>query len=402
MNIKTTLKSSVAVAALFAVAAPVANAADDTLKSGNKNTLTMSGQVVSALWNGDDGSSNSTFISGGRVTATRVRWIAQGSLNADVTAGATIEIDLPFANNPSGNTLGGTGNATQNVDGVDTNAAATWGVRHQYVWVNHKKFGKLSLGNTGAASEGIAETDLSGDHGATSLMGNNSYGSGIAFVETSGTTPSATAMTPGGVFSNFDGAGRIEVLRYDTPTFYGAQLRAGFINGGTWDVGLFYGAKFGAFQVKASAGYYDTSATSATQNFRTAGSIAVLHDSGLNASFSTGKNNIKSGNNFNSVQTSIDDPTNVYWSVGYKAKLFGVGGTNFNVKYKNTEDLITTAAFDDTDATAWAFSVSQNFDAIGAKVALQYLNMSLDATNAGAKYTFDDIDVISLQTVFAF
>jgi predicted regulator of Ras-like GTPase activity (Roadblock/LC7/MglB family) len=61
VNIKTTLKSSVAVAALFAVAAPVANAADDTLKSGTKNSLTISGQVVRAIYHADDGVSDKTF-----------------------------------------------------------------------------------------------------------------------------------------------------------------------------------------------------------------------------------------------------------------------------------------------------------------------------------------------------
>ena len=52
MNIKTVLKSSVAAAALFAIAAPAANA---EIKSGNKNSLTMSGEVVRILWHADDG-----------------------------------------------------------------------------------------------------------------------------------------------------------------------------------------------------------------------------------------------------------------------------------------------------------------------------------------------------------
>jgi len=52
VNIKTTLKTSVAAAALFAVAAPVAtpaSAADDTLSSGNKNSLKISGYIAKSI-----------------------------------------------------------------------------------------------------------------------------------------------------------------------------------------------------------------------------------------------------------------------------------------------------------------------------------------------------------------
>ena len=96
MNIKTTLKSTVAVAALFAVAAPVANA---EIKSGNKNSLTISGQVVRAIFHADDGMSSKTFQSGGNWTASRVRWIASGKVNENVTAGASIEMNIPISNN---------------------------------------------------------------------------------------------------------------------------------------------------------------------------------------------------------------------------------------------------------------------------------------------------------------
>ena len=103
MNIKTALKSSVAAAALFAVAAPTPASADEGIKSGKKqNSLTVSGQVVAAISWLDDGTSDTTSLSDGRNTATRVRWIAKGTLNENVTAGATIEINLP-ANIQAGN-----------------------------------------------------------------------------------------------------------------------------------------------------------------------------------------------------------------------------------------------------------------------------------------------------------
>ena len=93
VNIKTVLKSSVAAAALFAIAAPVAttaNAADDTFKTGNKNSLTMSGYVSRSLWYGDDGVNEHLFNTGGKTATTRVRWIAKGQINENVSMGSMI------------------------------------------------------------------------------------------------------------------------------------------------------------------------------------------------------------------------------------------------------------------------------------------------------------------------
>jgi len=397
VNIKTTLKSSVAVAALFAVAAPVANA---EIGNGNKNKLTISGQVVSAIWNGDDGTNDESFITDGRITQTRVRWIASGTLNANTTAGATVEMNTPMANDPSvttlmiiGGTTGGDGN---------TGGQAAWDIRHHYVWVNHKKFGKLTLGNTSQGSDGTGESNYGGSAFGGSLMAAANFGSAIRFIKTGGATPSTSTMTVGGVFDNYDAGTRREVLRYDTPKFMGAQVKTSYVTGGGWDVGLFYSGKVGGLQFKAGAGYYNTESLSTTQTYAASGSVSVLHDSGLNAALNIGKQGFQSGRAVNALQATVEDPMSTYWAIGYKAKVFGVGGTNFLIGRTNTEDKITTVAFDNTDAEAWFFEAVQSFDAIGAQVAIQYSNYQLDADNAGTAYNFDDIDVIALQTVFKF
>jgi len=398
VNIKTTLKSSVAVAALFAVAAPVANA---EIGNGNKNKLTISGQVVSAIWNGDDGTSDETFITGGRITQTRVRWIASGTLNANATAGATIEMNTPMANDPSVVTLRTIG-GTAAGDGTAPAVQAAWDIRHHYIWVNHKKFGKLSLGNTSQGSDGSGEQNYGGSAHGGSLMAAANFGSAINFVKTDGATPSTSTLSVGAVFDNYDAGTRTTVLRYDTPKFMGAQIKTAIINGGGWDVGLYYSGKVGGLKFKAGAGYNNTEALSTTQTYIASASISVLHDSGLNAAFNVGKAGFQSGNATGALQATIEDPMSTYWAIGYQAKMFGVGGTNFLIGHANTEDKVTTLAFDNTDAEAWFFEAVQSFDAIGAQVAIQYSNYQLDADNAGTAYTFDDIDIIALQAVFKF
>jgi predicted porin len=412
VNIKTTLKSSVAVAALFAVAAPVANA---DIKNGNKNSLTISGQVVRAIYHADDGASDKTFQSGGRWTASRVRWIARGKVNENVGAGATIEMNIPISQVAGSQTLGSPGG----VDGAQGTSSA-WAIRHQFVWVNHKKFGKLSMGNTDPASNGSSEADFSGAGMFSGSDGGGAHGSGIAFMNsTIASAPTASGVTIVASINNLDGISRTDVIRYDTPRFQGLQLKFGAIAGGAWDMGANYSAKFGPVRVRARAGYADTSATSASTNYTLSGSVALLHDSGLLGTFAIGKRNFAGGaskastdfnlgpgaganlgtdTNFNGVE----DPHFWYFGVGYNAKIFSPGGTAFYVKFNRTEDLAQVANNDDSEADSIGVAVVQRFSSIGAQIGVEYKNYSYESKSNATDNTFDDIDVITLQTIFAF
>jgi hypothetical protein len=410
VNIKTTLKSSVAVAALFAVAAPVANAADDTLKSGNKNNLTVSGQVVRAIFHADDGTSEKTFQGGGNWTASRVRWIASGKVNENVTVGANIEMNIPISNVTGSESLGTPGGT----DSIQT--SSTWAIRHQYVWVNHKKFGKLSMGQTDPAANGTSEADFTGASAFAASDG-DSFGSSIQFVNTTiSSGPTASGVTVGAAISNFDHVSRTDVIRYDTPRFGGLQGKVGAIAGGEWDFSANYSGKFGPVKVRARTGYTNQSAVQGSANYILSGSVSVLHDSGLLATFATGKQNFSGpdskssgGTRSNATNLGVDtnnngteDPHFVYFGVGYNAKIFGAGQTAFYVKWNQTEDAAQVANNDDNEGESVGFAVVQKFSAIGAQIGLEYMNYSLDSKSNTTDNTFDDIDVITLQTIFAF
>jgi hypothetical protein len=410
VNIKTVLKSSVAVAALFAVAAPVANA---DIKNGNKNSLKISGQVVRAIFHADDGVSDKTFQSGGNYTASRVRWIASGKFNENINVGATIEMNIPISNASGGAVMG-----SEHADGAVQGDTAAWGIRHQYVWVNHKKFGKLSMGNTDPAANGASEADFTGT-GIFTTSDGDSYGSGILFQNTStASAPAASTITVGAAIHNLDGVSRTDVIRYDTPRFMGLQLKIAAIAGGEWDVSTNYSGKFGSVKVKARAGYTDTSATNVSSNFIANGSVSALHDSGLFATFALGKQNFSGAQSKSSTgddalgdgaNLSVDtnnngteDPHFVYFGIGYNAKIFSSGGTHFYFKWNQSEDMVRVANNDDNEAESKGFAVVQKFSAIGAQIGLEYMNYSYDSKSNTTDNTFDDVDVISLMTVFAF
>jgi len=382
VNYKSTLKSSVAAAALFAIAAPVApsvNAADDTLKSGNKNSLTISGQVVRSLFYGDDGQSEALFQADGSITQSRVRWVAKGTVNESVTMGATVEVNTPLSNNQAALTLN---DGTSPSNGTDNNAIA-FNTRHTFIWVNHKRMGKISLGHTNSASNGRSETTFSGVNMAAD-SGGITFGSGISFIDTTTGTNSISTVQVGDVFTNQDGRSRTDVLRYDTPRFGGMALAASSHAGGGWDVGADYRWKNGPVKFRAQAQYNNISATSATIREGYSFSAAALHDSGLNGAFAFGKGTV----------TNATNPKFIDFDVGYRAKIFGVGSTNFSLNIQHSDDV----AARDSDARSVGITAAQIFTPVGASMALTYKNYSFDTSTN----TFEDVDVLSLQTIFSF
>jgi predicted porin len=390
VNIKTTLKTSVAAAALFAVAAPMSTPANADIASGNKNSLVISGYVAKSLWYMDDGEKNETFITDGSTSRTRVRWVATGTLNENVTAGATIEMDIPLSNAQANAAM--TDNGEVNAD------LSSWAIRHQYVWVNHKKFGKLTLGNTDPSGNGYAESLLSGTT-AIDLSSAKPFCASCTFVEDIAGVKTRTAFSTGN-HTNFDGLSRTDVLKYDTPTFMGFSASGSYVGDGTTEWGVKYAGKFGPVAVDARFLYDAISAGASNYRNQIAGSIAALHDSGINASFAAGKGSLKS-EVARTAGFTVESPKFWYASVGYKAKIFKTGGTNFNIHYQRTDQGVLTMR--DIENETWGITALQEFDAIGANIGIFYKNYSMDGKTAGgADRTFDDIDVFGLQTVFNF
>jgi hypothetical protein len=420
MNTKTILKSSVAATALFALAAPVsttAMAADDSFSSGQKTKLVMSGFISRAIWNADDGTSEKTFMSDSPGIGSRIRWVASGTLSDSVTAGATMEMTMPINYSEGSAKLQGTIIGAAGQDGANL---ATWTPRHEYVWVNHKKFGKLSVGHTNVASTGRGEISAQGTD--YSRSGRN-FGRALTFINTTAAANAVSTNSVGGVLGNLD-ISRTDNLRYDLPTFGGIKLSVSRHASSETSVGLNYAGKFGAIAVSAGAGYIDQSSATGSSNFTALGSISVAHDSGLNFSYQTGKKNFAgslskstsgeapraglSSGNADTLDTNNlggrDDPYFHGVQLGYLApKLVSVGKTAFALTHMSAQNIKEN----DGDATSWSIRVKQSFDALGASMSLSYQKYAYDAegeTVVGTKVNEDyaDIDVIALQTVFNF
>jgi len=104
---------------------------------------------------------------------------------------------------------------------------ATFTERRLEVILKHKELGQIMLGQGWSASDGTAESDLSDTWlAASSYQGNSA---GFFFRDKSGNIASDAANdgTSDSVYylaDSFDGLGRTDRIRYDTPSFGGLTL----------------------------------------------------------------------------------------------------------------------------------------------------------------------------------
>lgn len=372
MNIKTTLKTSVAAAALFAVAAPVVSTSADagTWNSGNKNKVVMSGQVHRGLMYADDGAADSLFNVGGGSTSTRVRWIATGQMNESVSVKGLIEMNTPTSNDVNSSSLTITG-GSQNRSTADR----AWGIRHLDIKFSHKTMGALSIGQGNTASNGKSEVSYTGT-GNVYYTGLG-FGAGMDFVNSSTNISSGTSV--GDIFTNFDGLSRADRIRYDLPSFNGLNIAVGYVDGGSADIGAGYSVKAGSVSFKMGAQYNTKAATSTTINDEWSVSGGVKHDSGLSLSGFYGQRD--------AVATNVDPEV---WgaTLGYEAKLNSMGKTAFSLNYASAEETNNTNG---TEGDSWGVAVQQSIDSVGTALWAAYQNYSYDTIGSTS---FDDVSVV--------
>ena len=363
---RRTLQTFVAAAALFAFTAAYsapASAADDTFKTGSKASLTMSGQVNRAVLFADDGTDSEVFHVDNDNSSTRIRWVGKGKVTENFSMGMLIEVQLESNSTADVNIAG---------HEAATDSTNSFGERKMEVWLSNKNLGKLTLGQGDTASNGSAELNFLGQ--GAMYPGIADMSGGILFRDS--TDPvggDATGPAINTAWATHDGLSRQDRIRYDTPKIEGFVASASHIQGGNWDIGLRHSGKFGQFKTKAAIFYANTEGTSSTNDDQVNGSFAILHDSGLNLTFSAGTRD-----------STRKDDDHIYVALGYIAKLTDVGTTRFSVDYGNTND----RGQDGDDFTTFGIAVTQNIKAIGADIYATFRNHELDRTGSN----FDDIN----------
>ena len=368
MNIKTTLKTSVAAAALFAVAVPSVEAG--TVSNGNGNSVTLSGQVSKAIFYVDDGKDSRSAIGDNDNSGSRFRILGSGKVNEALSVGTALEVE--FQDNALNNFTVDDTNANSTDSGANGDSGfgqSNFTQRRMEAYFNHKQFGKLSIGQGPTASDGTAEVSLSG--AGMAAGGGFLFNGDNVKIRTSNQANNAFgAVTWGSRTTNLDGGSRSDRVRYDTPTFAGFQVSTSAISGGAGDVAVRYSGKFGGVAVKGAASYYNQSSLSTTFEDQYVMSVAAEHDSGLNVRGQYGEAT-KKGTNLDDIKI---------WSigVGYDASLTSLGTTSFAASYTRNDNV----SANDDEATYYDFGVNQAISDVGTELYLGVTFLEFD--DAGA------------------
>jgi len=150
MSIKTTLKTSVAAAALFAVAAPVVSSpAEAGLANGNDNGVVISGSLNRSMMPVDNGNSNRWVNADGGIDNSRLRILISGQLTESIKVGGTWEANLPGSNRQGDTTTtssSGNGSVTSSGD------VGQFGFRKTDIKFTHSTMGSFSIGQGAVVS----------------------------------------------------------------------------------------------------------------------------------------------------------------------------------------------------------------------------------------------------------
>jgi len=377
MSIKTTLKASVAAAALIAVAAPVISSpAEAGLANGNDNGVVISGALNRSLMYTDNGTANDWSNVDGGTDNSRLRILVSGKLTDSIKVGGVWEANLPNSQ-PNGST------SNQGADdGATTNAAdnGAFSFRKTEITFTHATMGKLSIGQSSTSSDNKPSLD-----GTTNNNAGITHGGGMMVFDK--TANANTAVTAGAAFSSYFG-GRRDRVMYATPSIAGFKGSVAMGDDAFWDAGLTYGATYGDIQIAAAAQYASLGTDTPANNYGVG--LALKHSSGLSAGAHWGEE----GGNSNAANAVAGHSWGV--EAGYATStISNLGSTAFSVVYTAAD----ASTVDDYEAETVSFHVKQSMPA-GVAVYASYENASFEDNNAGT--ALEDLSVFLVGTKLSF
>jgi hypothetical protein len=336
---------SLTVLAALGMAVP---AAAEEVNSGNdKVSLALSGQINRAVLYADDGTDEEFFHVDNDNSSTRFRLIGKGTFSENFSVGTQMEVQFE-SNSTAAIRMNQTGAAGPN----------NFTERKLEFYLDHKGLGRLWVGQGDTASNGSSEVDLSG----TSVI---AY-SGIADMAGGLEFGGAGGRRINQAWSNFDGFSRDDRIRYDTPNFAGfkASVSAFETQDDGWDAALRYSGDYGFAKVVAAVAYGETGSRDQLN-----GSISLLHESGVSATFATGQRE-------EDVVGVREDPFFWYAKLGYQMDAFDFGKTALAVDFGQADDV----AADGEEFQTFGIFLVQKVDAVATEFYVGYRNHSLETT----------------------
>lgn len=382
-----------------------------TARKGNRKvSLTVSGLVNEALLFWDDGSESNVYVGTNEAAQSRFRVLGEAEITKGWKAGYLIEIGVRGARLDRVNQNEPTTSSS--------NAAADFiSTRHSAWWLSSKDYGKLWVGLTSDAADGITEINLANtNHFASANKQNLGDGGSGFFLRRNGALLDGTGGNPNLKWGNFvvpggqqgiPGEGHREnLVKYETPTFAGFTASAAWGEDDFWNIALRYKGEGGGFKFAGGIAYTEVGDASKNTWRRGAGdteefglSASVLHtETGLYVTGAYGHlEDDGVADFFAAANFDPDNETDYYFiQAGIERKFFPVGKTTIFGEYWNLErgagvsinssNVVSALSFgagtvvSGSTIEGWGIGLNQNFSEFFDLYVL-YNHVSLDATS---------------------
>ena len=379
-----------------------------TARKGNRKvSLTISGQVETALMAWDNGDRRDVYVVDvPTVGGTFFQFNGDAKINPNLSAGFLIQVGFD---------KGSRSHQVNEVDDDGGQAGDTSVVITLANWyLDHKQLGRVTVGRANTATAGITGIDLGGA-GVIANVNVGYWQRSFSLTGVAGATAAWNTVLGGGTV-NGSTLSRGNVINYTTPNVAGFQAAAAWGENDVWDVALRYAGEFSGVRLAAGIGYgsnlgglgevtadIPANAGKAVPTLLK-GSASVMHlATGL---YLTGAYIRQDNDN------GTPDTTMYYVNGGIAKNWTGLGNTVLYGEYARVDDGVSCGAgscqpfggnandlIDSSEATVWGLGIVQHNDAAAMEVFLAYRNYSASVTSApgndlNGKVNYNDFDVV--------
>jgi predicted porin len=379
-------------------------------KGNRKVSLTVYGHVNEAVMFWNDGQERNAYVVSNNESRTRFGFRGDAKITNDISAGYLLEIGVRYAGSNSRN---------QNADGAGGNQN-NLDIRHSAWYLDSKHLGRVWVGHTSSATDGITEISLANINSGSADISNWNNGFRL---RNNGTAQSN--LTWGNLQSGWNnnvGEGdRVNLVRYISPAFAGFTVSSSWGEDDRRDVALRYAGEFNGVRLAAGIGYQKltdfnngdgnsgcinlsgSTAISAVDCEALGLSASMMHvPTGMFVSGSYGRSKDKAladalGNG------PLSNAVNKHWSIvaGIEQTWFSIGKTTLFGEYiksntglaiengdvKLSDGVLISgggnALITSSEVKTWGIGLNQSVSAANADLYLHFRNVSGSMTNLG-------------------
>jgi predicted porin len=387
-----------------------------TARKGNRKvSLTVSGWVGEQVTYWDDGDEQNAYVSGlGSTLSSHFKMTGQASIVPGWAAGYVLHVEVDS-------------NEPRALDADTANSGSSVIALQSFWFLKSDDLGKVSVGKQSMASDNAAIlVDGSGSLVPANWVQfeGNSFFLKVGGVNTGLTWNDITfcQALQAGVGGDCNGV-PLNAVRYDSPTFGGFSLSAGWGEDDVWDVAARYAGEFAGFKLAAAVAYMQTD-DEALANVTVFGpgiftghvdtnylqaALYIQHvPTGLFAYGAYGREETDDLTITNGVAfAAIDIPDAEVWYIkaGIRQRWTPLGHTVLYGLYGENDDkmnpLFALAGFS-TNMTQWGGGIVQEIDAAAMSVWLQYQRYEGDISVPGTTVDFDELDMVKFGALINF